>query len=66
MTDRKEALGIWKSFSGDFNSCTDEEIEQECQDAMTRLDEAEAWLEAVEDWKLAGKPRCALIRQEGE
>lgn len=49
---------LWKQFAGDFNSCTDEEIEQECKDEAERLEKAEAWLEAVESWKRAGKPRA--------
>lgn len=48
---------IWKQYAADFNAMTDKEIEDECSVARNDLDEAESWLEAVEAWKAAGKPR---------
>lgn len=41
----------------DFSNMTDEEIEFESRHARDQLDEAENWLEAVESWEKAGRPR---------
>lgn len=46
----------WKHYKDDFNALTDEEIENECAIALSKLEEAEEWLEAVAAWKAAGKP----------
>ena len=51
---------VWKEYEGDFNSLSDEEIEQEVVAEQTKLDEAESWLEAVASWKAAGSPRARL------
>lgn len=48
---------VWKEYEADFNALTDEEIEVECEYERRKLEEAESWLEAVELWKRAGKPR---------
>lgn len=47
----------WKQYENDFNSMTDEEIEEERQMAQNVVDEHEGWLEAVASWEAAGKPR---------
>jgi hypothetical protein len=48
---------IWQEYSGDFNAMTDQEIERECERSRNLIAEEESWLEAVESWKRAGKPR---------
>ena len=48
---------LWKEYAGDFNSMTDEEIEEEVASEQEKLNEAESWLEAVASWKAAGSPR---------
>jgi len=47
----------WKEYEADFSYMTDEEIEQEYQIAVRDMEEAESWIEAVDSWKAAGKPR---------
>lgn len=36
---------------------SDEEIETECDAAQALVDENQDWLDAVAEWKIAGKPR---------
>jgi len=48
---------IWKKFSGDFDSLTDDQIEEICQEDQNLINEKTEWLEAVASWKAAGKPR---------
>lgn len=47
----------WKEYEGDFNSLSDDEVEQELEKALREMEEAESWIEAVTSWKAAGKPR---------
>ena len=47
----------WSQYQADFNSMSDEEIEEECSQSRNQVDEAESWLEAVAAWTEAGKPR---------
>lgn len=47
----------WEKYRGDFNSMTDEQIEEAIKDAQAIIDREEAWVEAVASWKKAGKPR---------
>ena|SRR6218665_935943 len=54
----------WYDYRGDFNAMTDEEIEQECEIARNRVAEEESWLEAVESWKQAGRPRSGELKKE--
>jgi hypothetical protein len=54
----------WREYEADFNGMTDEEIEDECRACRDQVDEAESWLEAVESWKAAGKPRRSTLSQE--
>jgi len=55
---------LWQEFKGDFNSMTDEEIEEQVREATDKLSEAEAWLEAVQSWKEAGKPRSSKTQRQ--
>ena len=48
---------IWKQYKADFNSLSDAEIEAECAQERTKMEEAESWLDAVASWKAAGSPR---------
>lgn len=48
---------LWRQYAADFAGMTDAEIEAECEIERANLDQAESWLEAVESWKAAGKPR---------
>lgn len=48
---------LWKEYENDFNAMSDDQIERECEEERRNLDTAESWLEAVESWKKAGKPR---------
>jgi len=48
---------LWKKYAGDFNSMTDDEVDDAVSDEQEKLNEAEEWLEAVASWKAAGKPR---------
>ena len=48
---------VWRKYAGDFNICTDQEIESEVKISQDLIDEHEPFLEAVVSWKLAGKPR---------
>ena len=47
----------WERFKGDFNSMTDEQIENSAKEYQEKIDDAEEWLEAIASWKAAGKPR---------
>lgn len=58
MNDPLDKLkDVWKEYQYDFDNLTDDQIEYESMIAQRDLDEAESWLEAVELWKQAGKPR---------
>lgn len=48
---------LWKEYAADFDSMTDQEIEQERESAQNLIDENENWTEAVASWIAAGKPR---------
>lgn len=48
---------LWKKFEGDFNSMTDEEIDDLTNEAQEKIDDETEWVEAVASWKAAGKPR---------
>lgn len=48
---------LWKQYSGDFNSMTDQEIDAETEISQNYIDEHTEWVEAVASWKAAGKPR---------
>lgn len=48
---------IWQNFKNDFNSMTDEEVEEEIKDLQDTVDHALEWLDAAYSWKKAGKPR---------
>jgi len=48
---------LWKKYAGDFNSMTDDEVDDTVSDEHEKLKEAQEWLEAVASWKAAGKPR---------
>lgn len=47
----------WRQYRGDFNAMTDEEIDREYNICLETIAENETWIEAVESWKAAGKPR---------
>ncbi len=47
----------WKRYAADFKAMSDDEIERECESSRNLIDENENWLEAVESWKAAGRPR---------
>ena len=51
----------WKQYVTDFDAMSDAEISQECEAERRKLDEAESWLEAVESWEAAGKPRIRAL-----
>jgi len=51
----------WMQYATDFSVMTDKEIERECEVCMNAIAEAEEWLEAVQSWKDAGKPRDATV-----
>lgn len=55
----------WERFKGDFNSMTDEEIEQVTKEAQDTIDREEEWVEAVSSWKAAGKPRRKDAKRAG-
>lgn len=55
----------WKEFKGDFNAMTDEEIIEASSQARNNIDFAETWLEAVQSWEAAGKPRDEPHRPYG-
>jgi hypothetical protein len=48
---------LWKKYAGDFNSMTDDEVDDTVSDEQEKLKEAQEWLDAVASWKAAGKPR---------
>ena len=47
----------WEYHKGDFNSMTDEQIDEVTKEAEEQVEAYEKWLEAVASWKDAGKPR---------
>ena len=47
----------WTKYAGDFRSMTDSQINMECKRAQDLIDSYEEWIEAVAEWKKAGKPR---------
>lgn len=54
----QEAIAnLWKEYEADFNAMTDKEIEREYQRSLDEIDEHESWVEAVDSWRAAGKPR---------
>ncbi len=52
-------IDAWKHYADDFDGMTDAEIEAECEQCRSQVDEAESWLEAVASWEAAGRPRKA-------
>lgn len=54
-----EMFEPWRSYAADFNSMTDDQVEEETRRAEDALNKAEEWLEAVAAWKAAGKPRSS-------
>lgn len=47
----------WKKFKSDVNSMTDEEIEKSIEESQYVIQLYQEWLDAVQSWKDAGKPR---------
>lgn len=48
---------LWRKYQSDFNSMTDDEVDQQEQEAQAKIDEEQDWVDAVASWKAAGKPR---------
>lgn len=47
----------WAKYQNDFDAMSDAEVDAETRHTETQASEAEEWLEAVEAWNAAGRPR---------
>jgi len=48
---------LWRQYNADFTAMSDAEIEAECDSCRDIIAESESWLEAVQSWICAGRPR---------
>lgn len=48
---------LWMPFAGDFNAMTDAEVAAEVDEVQERINTDTEWLEAVQSWIQAGRPR---------
>lgn len=49
----------WSQFQNDFDAMSDKDVDDKTRSMADQLDEAEEWLEAVAEWRSAGRPRKA-------
>lgn len=48
---------MWRQYSQDFDLMTDDEINKQTAYCIEDKHDAECWLDAVQSWEAAGKPR---------
>ena len=48
---------MWRQYSQDFDLMTDDEINKQTAYYIEDKHDAECWLDAVQSWEAAGKPR---------